>query len=131
MSQLSLFTDGPVLGPEFPLPLDQTFTTRAAQGAGVTRRTLATLVDDGYIRRLLRGVFVASHVPDSLLLRAHALRLVVPTDVVVVDWTAAWLFTGMLPFGHHLSVPPVALFRPSGHGRLRNDLSVSGERHFQ
>ena len=130
MSQLSLFTSGAVLGPEFPLPLHAPFTTRRALVEGITRRTLSRLAEEGYLRRLLRGVYVASQVPDDVLLRAGALQLVVPPDAVVVDWTAEWLWTGVLPFGHHLEIPPVSMFLPPGRGRLRNSVCISGERTF-
>ena len=32
--------------------------------------------------------------------------------------------------GEHLSLRPISVFRPSGHGRLRNDLCDSGERNL-
>jgi hypothetical protein len=89
---------------------------------------LARLANEGLLRRMLRGVYVVAQEPDTLLLRAQALGLVVPEGAVVVDWTAMWLHTGMLPFGHHLELPPVSLFRLPGQGRLRNGLCVSGER---
>ena len=128
MTPSTLFTGTALLGPEFPLPLDRPFTTREAAAEGVPRKVLARLTDEGLLRRMLRGVYVAAQQPDSLLLRAQALGLVVPDGAVVVDWTATWLHTGMLPFGHHLELPPVSLFRLPGMGRIRNDLCVSGER---
>jgi hypothetical protein len=82
------------------------------------------------LRRLLIGVYVAAQVPDDLLVRARALALVVPEYAAVTDWTACWLFTGILPPGQHLEVPPVYMFRFAGHGRLRNGLCSSGERSF-
>lgn len=33
--------------------------------------------------------------------------------------------------GEHLNAMPIAIFRPSGHARLRNDLSHSGERNLR
>ena len=128
MSQASLFTAQPLLGAEFPLPLDLPFTTGEALEAGVTRRTLSRLTELGYLRRMLRGVYVAAQVVDSLELRARALCRVVPRGAVVVDWTATWLYTGTLPFGQHVEVPPVSIFRLPGHGRLRNQLCRSGDR---
>src|SRR3954452_24530758 len=68
------FTEGPVLGPDFPLALDRPFTTTEALSAGVSRAVLSRLLRDGYLRRLLKGVHVAAQAPDSLLLRAQALR---------------------------------------------------------
>lgn len=120
----------PVLDDSFPLPLELPFTAAAASAAGISRRTLTRLVREGLIRRLLKGLYVASHVPDTLLLRAHALSLVAPPGSVLVDWTACWLYTGLLPPGGHLEVPAVSLFRCAGEGRLRNTLCESGERSF-
>ncbi|MDX6301026.1 MAG: hypothetical protein QOF53_2240 [Nocardioidaceae bacterium] len=124
------FSERPLLGPDFPLPLDRPFTTRDALSAGVSRAVLARLLREGYVRRLLKSVHVAGQVPDALLLRAQALRLVVPPHAVITDWTAVWLYTGLLPWGDHLRIPPVSLFLPAGRGRLRNGLCVSGERAF-
>ncbi|RYU10702.1 type IV toxin-antitoxin system AbiEi family antitoxin domain-containing protein [Nocardioides iriomotensis] len=122
------YTIGPLLGPDFPLPLDHPFTTLQARGEGVSEKTLARLHRDGYLRRMLRGVYVAAQTVDSLPLRAQALALVVPEHAAVVDWTAVWLYTGLLPPGQHHDVPPVSLFREAGHHRLRNQLCQSGER---
>lgn len=130
MAQPTLFTAVPLLGADFPLPLDRPFTSRQAEAAGVSRGVLRRLLRDHYIRRLLKGVFVAAQAPDSLMLRAQALRLVVPEFTVIVDWTAVWLYTGLLPPNQHLEVPPVSLFRHRGKGRLRNSLCSSGERSF-
>ncbi|MGZ4429126.1 MAG: type IV toxin-antitoxin system AbiEi family antitoxin domain-containing protein [Nocardioidaceae bacterium] len=114
-----------------PLPIDRPFTTSEAAALGVGRNVLARLVGAALLRRLVRGVYVAAQVPDSLLLRCRALRLVVPEGAVVTDWTACWLFTELLPPNQHLEIPPVSFFRPSGHGRLRNALCDSGERAFR
>lgn len=128
MAPIALFPTTSLLGPDFPLPLDQPFTTAQAAAEGVSRKMIARLHREALIRRMLKGVYVASQVPDGLLLRAQALKLIVPLGTVVVDWTAMWLHTGMLPFGHHLDIPPVSLFKLPGQGRLRNGLCVSGER---
>lgn len=128
MAPTALFPTTSLLGPDFPLPLERPFTTSQAAAEGVSRKVLARLHKAALIRRMLKGVYVAVQAPDGLLLRAQALGLVVPESAVIVDWTAMWLHTGMLPFGHHLEVPPVSLFRLPGQGRLRNGLCVSGER---
>ncbi len=130
VTQPTLFTTQALLGADFPLALDRPFTASQAADAGVTRAVLRRLLRDHYIRRLVKGVFVAAQAPETLMLRAQALHLVVPEDAVIVDWTAVWLYTGVLPPNQHLEVPPVSLFRPRGKGRLRNDLCSSGERSF-
>jgi hypothetical protein len=131
MPRPSLFTTGALLGPDFPLPIDKPFTGEQALAVGVTRAMLRRLLESGHVRRVLRGVFVAAQLPDSLMLRARCLQLVVPGDCVVADWTAVWLHTGLLPPNQHLDLPPVCLFRPRGRGRLRNGLCTSGERTFR
>ena len=120
----------PLLGADFPLPLESPFTCQQAASAGISRHALSELVVAGLVRRLLRGVYVPAQTPDSLELRTKALALVVPADATLVDWTACWLWTGVLAPGEHLEVPPVSLFRPAGAGRLRNRLCHSGERSF-
>ena len=84
---------------------------------------------NGFLRRLAQSVYVVASVPDSLELRCEALRLVVPEDTFVCDRTAAWLHAGdrALAPNEHLSIPPLSAFRPSEHGRLRNDLTASGD----
>lgn len=98
--------------------------------AGVGRHALARLAEHGFVRRVLRSVYVAGQVPDGLLLRARALALITPQDAAVTDWSACWLHTGVLGPGEHLATPPVSIFRSPGGCRLRNDLCSSGERTF-
>lgn len=120
----------PLLGSTFPLPVDRPFTPAMARDAGISRFQLARLHEVALVRRLLRGVYVAAQLPDSLPLRQQALELVAPRDGVVVDWTSCWLWTGVLPFGQHVETPPVSFFLPTGR-RLRNKLAHSGERTFR
>jgi hypothetical protein len=120
-----------LLDDSFPLPTDRPFTTKQAEAAGVTRHVIARLLREDLLRRVLKGVYVATQVSDGLLLRARALALVVPPDAAVTDWTACWLHTGVLPPGDHLWVPPVSIYRLPGKTRLRNKLSAGGERAFR
>ncbi len=101
-----------------------------ARRAGIHSAELSVLCEDGYLRRLVKGVYVATQVPDSLELRGAALRLVVPTDAVVTDRTAGWLLGApmVLAPGDHLVVPTVSMFVNRTGARLRNDLSASGQR---
>ena len=123
----------PLLPADFPLPLDVPFTTATARHeAGLSPHQLAWLVDQGFLRRLVRSVYVASPVPDSLELRCAALRLVVPEDAVVCDRHAGWLHGAdmVLAPNEHLHLAPVCVFLPSPGRRLRNCLTASGERTF-
>lgn len=123
----------PFLPADFPLPLDVPFTTSTARReAGLSPRQLAWLVEQGFLRRLVRSVYVASPVPDSLELRCAALRLVVPEDAVVCDRHAGWLHGAdmVLAPNEHLHLAPVCVFLPAPGRRLRNCLTASGERSF-
>jgi hypothetical protein len=54
----------------------------------------------------------------------------VPEDAVLCDRHAGWLHGAdmVLAPNEHLHLQPIAVFRPSGRGRLRNGLVDSGER---
>ena len=120
----------PLLDGTFPLPIDAPFTRRDALLAGLTDKRLHKLCGDGYLRRPLRSVYVATQVPDTLKLRAAVLALVVPDGCFVTDRTAGWLHGAemVLAPNDHLVVPQVSVFRPPDEGRLRNVLARSGER---
>lgn len=69
------------------------------------------LVDLGLLRPLVRGVFVATQVPDSLRLRVLAVSLVVPPHLIVVDRTAAWVHgVDALPRSAIHTMPSLDLF---------------------
>lgn len=92
------------------MPLDQPFTRQQALDAGVDHRQLRVLVHEGLLRKVLRGVYAASHAPDSVLFRARALALVIPACAVVTDRTAAWLHgVPILERGAHLTPPPISV----------------------
>jgi hypothetical protein len=120
--------DGVLLGSGFPLPLDAPFTRERAVEEGIDPRRLRQLLDDGLIRRLLRGVYAVTQAADSVLFRAQALGLIVPACAVVTDRTAAWLHgVPILERGSHLTPPPISVCetadsrvrRPGVDGRRR------------
>lgn len=131
MSGVLPFPSRPLLDDGFVLPIDRPFTLKQAAEAGISRHRLRVLETKAFIRRMIKGVYVAAQVPDSIPLRAQALRLVVPRFAVVTDWTACWYYTGVLRPGDHATVPPLNVFRPAGMDRLRNGLCASGERSFR
>jgi hypothetical protein len=108
------------------------FTFAMARDLGLDRTTLFRLVCAGSLRHPVRGVYVASSIPDSIELRCETLRLVLPDDAFVCDRSAAWLHVGdrALAPNEHLEVPEISCFRPSAGGRLRNKLVTSGEREI-
>ncbi|HEX7188239.1 MAG TPA: hypothetical protein VF423_08450 [Actinomycetes bacterium] len=96
------------------------FTTAMARDVGLTRQKLRALLTTDRVRRLLRGVYVDSVPSVDLRLRARALALVVPPDVVVCLRTAAWLWgVEVSAMGAHRSVPPIDLMRPAGSAAPR------------
>lgn len=114
---------------EFSVPDDQPFTTRQTRRLGVRPELLTRWCAQGLVRRMVKGVYVANSVEDTLTLRATALEFVVPQTAVVTDETAAWLFgADVLPAGSHLEIPPVCMFQLAGNNRLRNELCASGQR---
>jgi hypothetical protein len=123
----------PVLGAKFPFPLDRPFTHEAARKVGLLPHDLAWLCREGFLRRMLAGVYVAAQAPDCIELRAQALRLVVPPDAVVTDRSAGWLHGAemILAPGDHLAVPPVSVFVNRRGARLRNGITDSGQRFLQ
>ncbi|HWJ81399.1 MAG TPA: hypothetical protein VNS55_04095 [Nocardioides sp.] len=131
---LTSLLGAPLLPASFPLPLDQPFTYRTAlREAGLTSRDLQWLVANGFLRRALRGVYVASHLPDTIALRCACLRLAVPPDAVITDRHAGWVHGAemVLAPNEHLDLATIRTFLPAGRGRLRNPLSDSGERTFR
>jgi hypothetical protein len=85
------------------------FTLAQAEAVGLTRTTLRRLVRTGAVRRVLRGVYLRAEVADSVEVRAAALGLVLPPEVVVVDRTAGWL--------HGLPLVAAAPYDVLGAGR--------------
>lgn len=118
-----------LLGPECPLPLDRPFTPREANRAGVSTDVLRRLVRDGFVRRMLKGVYAVADLPDNITMRARALSLVVPNTAVVTDRTAAWLLgVDVLAPGDHLRVPPISVYQLPGNTRVRRAGCKGGER---
>lgn len=117
----------------FPLPPHEPFTFAQAVGAGLSRRELRALVDAHLVRRVVRGVYQPSTVPDDLRTRARALALVTPPGCIVVDRHAGWLLGAemVLAPGEHVELRPLSLYRSPGAGRLRNGLTASGERDLR
>ncbi|NGZ99827.1 DUF559 domain-containing protein [Nocardioides sp. W3-2-3] len=87
---------------------DHPFTLRDADRYDVTPRQIERAARSRLIRRVTRGVYVRSDVPDSLEVRACAVSLVVSPHHVAVNRTAAWLHgADVLVRGEHDVVPPI------------------------
>lgn len=118
------------LGRDLQLDLSRPFTAAMARSAGLSSRDLTSLVKAALVEHPVRGVYVASEVPDSIERRARCLRLVMPAGCFVTDRSAAYLHGAQMALAPHedLLVPEVTFFRASDEGRLRNALCRSGER---
>jgi len=117
-----------LLGPDAPIPVDRPFTAAEALAEGVRPQLLARLVNAGLLRRPLRGVLVATQVPDAFSLRVDALKLVVPDHCVVVDRTAAWARgVSILPRSARFEMPFLDVFSTDG-SRMRRAGIRSGVR---
>lgn len=69
----------------------QPFTTAMARDIGLRRRDIDLAIQEGRLRRTVRGVYVDSHVPDSRALRIATVKLVAPDQAVACNETASWL----------------------------------------
>lgn len=122
--------DVDVLGSDAPIPCDRPFSAAEASRLGVDESLRRRLVQRGLLRPVLRGVFVASSVSDSLRLRVAALQLVVPEHAVVVDRTAAWLHgVDALPRSAIHRMPSLDVFSKQGN-RMRRPGVASGIREL-
>jgi uncharacterized protein DUF559 len=109
------------------------FTRADLDPEDVTEAVLKRALRRGDIRTVVRGVFVASALPDTIELRARAVAKVVRPHHVVTDRTAAWLHGIDVHTYAELDVlPPIETCALRGHeptqitgvdGRTR-DLSV-------
>lgn len=92
------------------------FTRVHLDSLGVTEPDLRRALRHGAVRTLLRGVFVAGQVPDSLEMRAQAVAAVVTPHHVVTDRTAAWLHgIDVHVYAEHDLVPPIEVCARRGH----------------
>lgn len=84
---------------------EQPFTRADLSELGLTSAQLRRGLVHGEVHRVVRGVFVASTVPDSVELRIAAVGRVVTPGHVVCDRTAAWMH-GIDVFGQRGTPPP-------------------------
>jgi hypothetical protein len=105
------------------------FTWSEAQGLGLSRREVDEKVRVGQLRRILRNVYVDSRVPDSLGLRACAAGLVLTSQGVFVDRTAAWLHgVDILDYRELEILPPLECVVLRDRSRIERPECVGGER---
>ena len=73
-----------------PIP-DRPFTLQQASAFGLSDHRLRSALNDGEIRRIVRGVYAPTDLEDTAASRAEAVALVVRPHQIVCDRTAAWL----------------------------------------
>ena len=98
-----------------PLPLGRPVTAARALELGVTDKVLR----GPRVRRVLRGVYVAADVPDSLQLRCEAAGLVIPRGAALSHETSVALRRLPLPLGHPEAEPALHVTVPQGRARVR------------
>lgn len=83
---------------------------------GLSTAAVHRAVRQGAVRPMVRGVYVAAHVPDTLELRARAVAKAVRPHHVVTDRTAAWLHEiDTHVYAEHDSVPLIETCALRGH----------------
>jgi hypothetical protein len=97
------------------LPLDEPFTPAMARSVGISAHALSRMLANGLVRRVLRGVYVASTACPSAELRASSVGLLLRSGDIVADRTAAWVHGALAPD----PVPLDVLARGSLGGRRR------------
>jgi len=92
-------------------PFPRSLCTRA----GISLTGTRELLEAGVRRQPLRGVLVRSDLPDSVELRAAAVRLVLPEGAALCRATSAWLLgIDARPVGAHHELPPLECAVPIG-----------------
>ena len=90
---------------------------------------LRGLLADGYIRRVVRGVYVANAMPDTVATRAQAAALVISPAVVLCDRSAAWLHgVDVLRQPEHDVIPTLDTYVLPDHVRANRPGVYGGQR---
>lgn len=122
---------GMQVSPPPTLP-DYPFTSGQAADLGLTRQRLRLLVQQGAVRRVLRGVYAPAHLTDSVLLRAQAASLVMSPAAVLCDRSAAWLLgVDVLWRAEHDVIPPLETFVLPANPRVRRSQTREGQRDLE
>ena len=105
------------------------FTRSDARDVGLSPAQIAELVRCRTIRRVLRNVYVACDVPDTVEVRAAAAALAVVPGAVFVDRTAAWLHgVDVFDYRELEVLAPVECVVLRDRSRIERPECVGGER---
>lgn len=105
------------------------FTTRQARDAGFSVEQLRGLVRRRQVRRIFRGVYQDASQVETPATRCRAARLILPSDVIVCDRTAAWMHgVDALAYWELDQVVPVEVVRLPTMSRARRVDVAAGER---
>jgi hypothetical protein len=105
------------------------FTSVQAAELGVSRQQLRSLVAQGQVRRMLRGVYLRADVVDTVEMRALATALVVAPGAVIVDRTAAWLHgVDVFDYRELEILPPLECVVLRDQSRIERPECLGGER---
>lgn len=105
------------------------FTAAEVLEAGLTRWHLDELVASEQIRRVTRGVYQPSDIPDTLENRAMAAALATTEHTIFCDRTAAWLHgVDVLGYTELEVLPALDCVVPAGHHRVQRTCCLGGER---
>jgi hypothetical protein len=87
------------------------FTPADLRGQGVSRKALDEAVRNGDVRRVVRGAYLRSDVPDTIETRVRAAKLVISDQAIVCDRTAAWIHgVDVFAWHEHEVLPPLETF---------------------
>jgi hypothetical protein len=96
------------------------FLRSTCRPSGISLAGTKELLDTGLLRQPLRGVLARADLPDSVDLRAAAVRLVLPHGAALCRATSAWLLgIDARPVGTHRELPTVECAVPVGCEPIR------------
>lgn len=107
------------------------FTTADARAFGVNRRDLDTAVRDGWLCKMLHGVYRRADSPDTVETRIVAAKRVLTPMAVYCDRTAAWLHgVDVFDYRELEILPPLECVVLRGRSRIERGECLGGEREL-
>jgi hypothetical protein len=110
---------------------DRPFTIAEVAELGISRKRLRIDLREGRVRRVFRGVYCPSGIPDSTATRARCAALVMQDHTALCDRTAAWLHgVDCLDHRELEQLPALEVVSVTGHGRVRRSGTSGGQREL-